>query len=249
MAEDSAQKTVTVTNKLRLHVFELTAIQQLPIIHTTINRNDAVEYMLGRVMNASQQKNIEEAIDNLCENLVWTWAYYHTLSGLHKVAKDLPTLLDPYPQFISCLYHGLFDALFLKLHHFVDSSKGASGFPSLFKLLRRYCPDDNALLDQIRIDEESLSKEANVHKITNWRNQVVAHLTRSHRDSEFFADNRLHFSEIQELIAFLESTIETYSKRLLQRVNDTRYPSMAVAQEIANLLTRRDAEEQLLPEG
>ena len=65
-------------------------------------------------MNEEQQKNIEKTIDGLCKNLVWTWAYYRGLFALHEVGKSSPNLLDPYPQFISCLYHGLFDALFLK---------------------------------------------------------------------------------------------------------------------------------------
>ena len=200
-------------------------------------------------MNINSKRNIEESIDGLCENLVWTWAYYRALSGLHEVAKASPGLLDPYQQLISCLYHGLFDALFLKINHFVDSSKGASGLPSLFKLLRRYCPKDKDLLNQIRQDEKRLSEEANLHKIGKWRNEVVAHLTRSHRVSEFFTENRLNLSEIQDVISFLENTIETYSERLLQRVNDTRNPSVKVAGEVAALLTARAAEQQLAPDG
>ncbi len=187
-------------------------------------------------MNTDQQKNIEDAIDNLCENLVWTWAYYRALAGLHKLAKDSPKLLEPYPEFISCLYHGLFDALFLKLSHFVDSSKGASGIPSMFKLLRRYYLNDKSLIDQIKIDDKSLSEKTNMRKISNWRNQIVAHLSHTIHDSDFFNDNKLHLSEIQDLIIFFESMINTYSKKLLQRVNDTRYPSISVEQEISNMM-------------
>jgi hypothetical protein len=187
-------------------------------------------------MNEKEQKNVELAIDGLCENLVWTWAYYRALFALHEVAKSSPDLLQPYPQFISCLYHGLFDALFLKLYHFLDRSKGASGFPHLFKLLRRYCADDSNLLSQVKLDEKRFAEEINVEKVNKWRNEVVAHLTHRHREPEFFTDNRLHLPEIQGLIAWLEGTVESYSQTVLQRGNDTRYPSEAVAREVAALM-------------
>jgi len=194
-------------------------------------------------MNIDQQKNTEEAIDSLCENLVWTWAYFRALSGLHTVAKTSPQSLDAYPQLVSSLYHALFDALFLKLHHFIDPSKHASGFPNLFKLLRRYDPADTNLLQRVKLDENRFSEEANLKKISVWRNEVVAHLTRSHLNSEFFTNNQLHLSEIEYLIVFLEDTLETYSQTLLQRFNDTRHPSAAVVGEVAALLTRGSTEE------
>ena len=189
-------------------------------------------------MNADQQNNIEQSINGLCKNLVWSWAYFRSLSGLHEIAKSSPPALDPYPQLVSCLYHGLFDALFLRLYHFVDKSKGATGLPSLFKQLRRYYPDDNELSGQINCDEKRLIEIADLNKIGNWRNQVVAHLTCTHRNSKFFTDNRLHFSEIHDMIVTFESMVEYYSMRLLKRGNDTHPPSEAVAAELAQLLLR-----------
>ena len=87
-------------------------------------------------MNTDQNRNVEQAIDDLCENLVWSWAYFTILQGLHEVAKSSPASVDPYPQFISCLYHGLFDCLFIRIHNFIDPSKGTCGFHHLFKVLR-----------------------------------------------------------------------------------------------------------------
>jgi hypothetical protein len=187
-------------------------------------------------MNSEQNKNIEQAIGNLCENLVWSRAYHSALLSLHTIAKANPSTLDPYPQLISCLYHGLFDALFLRLYHFVDRTKGASGLPALFKLLRRYCEDDRALLVQIDHDERHIGEIADLKKIDNWRNQIVAHMTDSKRNTEFFSNNRLHLSEISTLIEIVENIIQHYSFRLLQRGSDTKPPSDAVATELALLM-------------
>ncbi|OHB67460.1 MAG: hypothetical protein A2Y76_14645 [Planctomycetes bacterium RBG_13_60_9] len=190
-------------------------------------------------MNANQRKKIEETIDGLCENLVWAWAYFRTLAGLHEVAKTSKESLDAYPQLISCVYHGLFDALFLRLHHFIDGSRNAGGFPSLFKILRRYCPVDTDLMRQIEEDERRLREEASAQKINNWRNQVVAHFTSARNDPDFFSDNRLRLSEISGLIVLLENCLEGYSMKLLQRENDTRYPSDEVINEVSRLLKQR----------
>jgi len=155
------------------------------------------------------------------------------------VARESPSLMDSYAQFISCLYHGLFDLLFIKTSNFIELSKGACGLPSLFKLIRRYAPEDTKLLSQIKRDENLLKKEANLDKIKKWRNHVSAHLTRSHQDTGFFDENRLHLDEIEDVIVTLEKTIEGYSKRLIGRENDTRYPSLAVFNEAMNLLSHK----------
>jgi hypothetical protein len=54
-------------------------------------------------MNSNQQSNIEQVIDDLCENLAWSWGYYRALKGLQAVAKSSSVSLGGYPQLISCL--------------------------------------------------------------------------------------------------------------------------------------------------
>ena len=190
-------------------------------------------------MNIEQHKNIEQAIDSLCENLVWSRAYHSALLSLHTIAKTDPLALDQYPQAVSCLYHGLFDALFLRLYHFIDRTKGASGLPALFKLLRRYYGEDRDMLNQISFDERCIGEVSDLKKIDNWRNQIVAHMTNSKRNTTFFTDNRLHLSELGALIDVFENTVQHYSHRLLQRNNDTSPPAQAVSNEFALLMRRQ----------
>lgn len=135
-------------------------------------------------MNKDQCKNIEQAIDGLSENFVWAWSYFNVLKSMHEVSKNSPKVIDPFPEVISCLYHGLYDALFVNLYHFLDSTRRTCGLPALFKLLRRYYQEDSALMAQVKQDEKRISAEASLDKVKNWRNEVVAHLKISHR--EFF---------------------------------------------------------------
>jgi hypothetical protein len=187
-------------------------------------------------MNADQQRNIEKAINDLCENLVWSWAYFRTLKGLQSVAKSSPNSLDTYPQLTSCLYHGLFDVLFIKIHNFIDSSRGACGFPKLFKLLRKYLSDDINLMEQIRSDEGRFKNEADIETVKRWRNEISAHLTQSYRDSAFFSSMHLHLSDLEGLLKLIEEIVGNYSFSLLNRFNDTRNPSAEIIQEIERLL-------------
>lgn len=188
-------------------------------------------------MNTDQQKNIEQAIDDLCENLAWSWAYFRALKGLQSVAISSPKSLDAYPQLTSCLYHGLFDILFIKIYNFIDSSKGACGFPRIFKLLRNYLPNNNKLLKQIKTDEAKIKNVADIETVRKWRNEISAHLTKSYRNSAFFSSERLHLSEIENMLKLLEEMVENYSFSLLNRFNDTRNPSAKIIQEIKRLLS------------
>jgi len=194
-------------------------------------------------MNTDQQKNIEQAIDDLCENLAWSWAYLRALKGFQSVAKSSPKSLDAYPQLTSCLYHGLFDILFIKIYNFIDSSKGACGFPRIFKLLRKYLPSDSELRNQIKTDEEKINNVADIETVRRWRNEISAHLTKSYRDSVFFSSERLHLSDIENMLELLEKMVENYSFSLLNRFNDTRNPSANIVQEINGLLSSQAEQE------
>lgn len=190
-------------------------------------------------MNIDQFKNIEQAIDTLCENLVWTWGYYRALNTLHKLAKTTPASLDPFPEFVSCLYHGYFDLLFIKINHFIDSTKGACGLPSLFKMLRRYAPREKSLLEQIKKDEKYLKRKAALDKINKWRNQISAHLTLSNNNPEFFDQNRIQLKQIESVIIRLEQIVEYYSEELLGRENSMRDPSKKITKEVKSLFHRK----------
>jgi hypothetical protein len=190
-------------------------------------------------MNTGQSRNVEQAIDDLCKNLVWSWAYFMTLQALHEVAKSSPSSLDRYPQFISCLYHGLFDCLFIKMHNFFDRSKGACGFPHLFTILRRYSADDSQLMAQIGTDEARFRNEVNIEKIKIWRNEISAHLTEDYRHFDSLSSNHLHLSELENLLNLIEEKVENYSSKILGRFNDTRHPSNEIIKEIEALFLPR----------
>ena len=111
-----------------------------------------------RNMNPHHQQNLEEVIDSLCENLVWAWNYYYVLEGLHEEARVSSAQVDRYPSLMNCLWSAFFDALFIKLYHFIDRTKNVHSFYYLFKLIRRYIPDNKDLLSKISVHESKLHK-------------------------------------------------------------------------------------------
>jgi len=168
---------------------------------------------------------------------VWTWGYYRSLYALHNLAKTAPASLDPFPEFVSCLYHGCFDLLFIKINHFIDFTKGVCGLPNLFTLLRRYAPEKTQLLDHIKKDEKRLKRNAALGKINRWRKQISAHLTSSNDNLNFFNQNRLYLKQIETVIKTLEQIIEYYSEALLGRVNFMRDPSKKITREVKTLFS------------
>lgn len=188
-------------------------------------------------MNKDHLKNIEQAIDTLCENLVWTWGYYRTLYALHNLAKTKPSSLEPFPEFVSCLYHGYFDLLFIKINHFIDTTKGVCGLPNLFTLLRRYAPEDTQLLERVKKDEIRLKRSVVLGKINKWRKQISAHLTPRKNNPDFFSQNHLHLKQIENVINTLEKIVEYYSEVLLGRVNFMRDPSKIITKEVKSLFS------------
>ena len=196
-------------------------------------------------MNPDHQQNLEEVIDSLCENLVWAWNYYHILEGLHEEASVSRAQVDRFPSLMSCLWSAFFDALFIKLNHFIDRTKNVHSFYYLFKLIRRYLPDNKDLLSKIEVHESKFHKAADpiIEKIENWRNQAVAHLTRASRDDRFYEENKMHLNEIKIFLQLSDMILETYSLAILNRINDTISGSLAQKKEIKSLFEGLRAEQ------
>lgn len=174
-------------------------------------------------MDSNQQRELEKTIDTLCANLASAWEYFNVLEGLHEEAKSSTMQVNRFPHLMTCIWSALFDALFLKLNHFVDRTKNVYSFHRLFKLIKRYLPHDKDLSKKISDDENRLSKTADpaINKIENWRKQVVAHLTISSQDQSFYDQNKMGLPEIKKFLELSIEALDYYSLAVLNRVTDT----------------------------
>jgi len=196
-------------------------------------------------MNPDHQHNLEEIIDSLCENLVWAWNYYHVLEGLHEEAKESREQVNRFPSLMNCLWAALFDALFLKLNHFIDRTKTVHSLYYLFKRIRSYLPEDTDLHTKISEHESKLHKTSDpiIDKIENWRHNVVAHLSPASRDDQFYKENKMHLDEIKNYLHLIDMILETYSLAILNRINDTISGSLVQKKEIKKLFDGLRAEQ------
>lgn len=174
-------------------------------------------------MDSNQQRNLEKIIDALCDNLACAWSYFHVLEGLHEEAKASTRQVNRFPHLMNCIWSALFDALFLKLNHFVDRTKNVYSFYRLFKLIKSYFPHDKILSKKISEDKNRLSKTVDpvINKIENWRKQVVAHLTRSSQDQSFYDQNKMRLREIKKFLELSLEVLDYYSLAVLNRATDT----------------------------
>lgn len=174
-------------------------------------------------MDSNQQHNLEKTIDALCENLAYAWEYYHVLEELHEEAVASDSKVGRFPHLMNSIWSALFDALFLRLNHFVDKSKNVYSFYRLFKLINRHLSSDKILVSKISEDIGRIDKEAVpvIQKIVNWRKQVVAHLTPSSQDSNFYVQNKMHLFEIKKFLELSIEILDYYSVTILKRSTDT----------------------------
>ncbi len=188
-------------------------------------------------MNANHQKNLKEVIDVMCENLVRAWNYFHTLEGLQEQAKTQPDTISRFPSLFANIHFALWDALILRLNHFIDRTKRGFSFHRLFKLIRQYLPEEKRLLNKVSADEKRLLSEGGIvaEKIEKWRNQVVAHLSPASRNPHFYQENKLHLIEVKKFLLHCGEVIEVYSDVLLSTRNDTISGSLEPKREIAQL--------------
>lgn len=188
-------------------------------------------------MNADHDHNVEEVIDALLDNVFWAWNYFFALEGLHEEYKASPESFNRVPALTTCLWHALFDALFAKSGQFIDRTRNVRSVYQLFKLLRRYRPQDTEMLHHIKEHERALDVPANAiaHRISNWRNHVVAHLALDGLNDAFFKENRISLPEFKAFLEQVDSVVQFYSKVILNRTNDTTSGALRQKHDVHNL--------------
>lgn len=105
--------------------------------------------------------------------------------------------------------------------HLIDGTKNVNSFYLLFKLVRRYAPENGDLLRQVSVHETMLKNEV-AAKISNWRNQRLSHLTSDGIDDQFHRNNQLQLEELRSLLESFEDIINAYCFILFSRIVDTK---------------------------
>lgn len=196
-------------------------------------------------MSPAQQANLEESVDAICDSLVWSWRYYYALEGLHEGSKANGDRLQPVGAFLLCVWTGMFEALLAKASQVIDSTKNVHSFYYLFKKTRSYITDDDEL-KKIVNDDESLLKGKVPERILNWRNNRISHLSSHGRNDDFFSQNHMQLTEIQDFLKLCEEMLNRYANRLLGMVINTESGGYGLQMEGLQLLSPRPAE-QFLP--
>jgi hypothetical protein len=135
------------------------------------------------------------------------------------------TTLERNGHFIATITYALWDSLILALSHCSDSGKEATGFPKLFKQLRKYVRKEHELFPQIQAQEQRLRGLNMQRKVESWRNNVIAH--RKSRSDFATSYNRISLDEIEQLIDELLEILHEFSTPLWME----RYDLSEIVQE------------------
>lgn len=174
-------------------------------------------------MNGDHDRNLEEVIDALLNNVVWAWNYFFALEGIHEGYKASAESFARVPQLTTCLWYALFDALFVKSSQFIDKTRNVHSVYHLLKLVRRYRPQDTEMLHHVKEHTRALDVPANTiaRRIITWRNNVVAHRALDGLNDAFFEENRIFLSEFEAFLKQIDGVVQFYSIVILNRTNDT----------------------------
>ena len=188
-------------------------------------------------MNGDHDRNLEEVIDALLENVFWAWNYFFALEGLHEEYKISPESFARVPDLTTCLLYALFDALFAKSSQFIDKTRNVQSVYHLFKLVRRYRPQHTEMLRHVKEHTRALDVPANTiaRRIINWRNNVVAHRALDGLNDVFFEENRISLSEFKAFLEQIDGVVQFYSKVILNRANDTTSGALRQKHDVHNL--------------
>jgi len=130
------------------------------------------------------------------------------------------------------MWQAAFDGFFAKVGTLLDQNKSNYSLPNLIKLVRKYGDSD---LKQLLPEFEACLAEQDspLAKIKRWRHEVVAHHTRSGRDSVFYIDNKMNLDDLEGALVQLEALLNHVSSTVLGVHNDTRGSEDLVEEGIA----------------
>lgn len=169
--------------------------------------------------------NIERIIDAICDNTAYAWNYYYTLEGLQLLSQNNKSILEKYQHLINSIFYSVWDSLFIRLHYFIEKRNDSISFNYLFEKLNKNNIGNKEVLDLIRESEKYLDFiKAKLIKVFKRRNMVVAHISDKLvlTDNNFYVENKLHLSEIKEILNNFDGIINKFSFLILNRVNDTK---------------------------
>lgn len=172
------------------------------------------------IMNTDQKANLDAAVLALGQNLAIAWSYFHLLRGMDQGRLQNPDVIERFGMLYDRAWRAVFDGLFAKVGTLLDNTKGTNSLPNLITLVRRYGTAE--LWQLISGVELSLAtKGSSLSKLRNWRHDAVAHDV-SDRSPEFYADNKMTLTEIEDALAQLEDLLNHLSWNVLGIHNETR---------------------------
>lgn len=176
-------------------------------------------------MNIDQKNNVDEMVRALVEALFAAWSYLHLLRGFQQGGRNHPVVFERFDRLLDQTWRAIFDALFAKVGTLIDHTKSTYSIPNLLKTIRRYGDSEvRHMLSQV--ESRLNASDGPMVKIRNWRHQVVAHRTKTGRDSAFYQDNKMHLEDVESALVELEQLLNQLSVGVLSIHNDTRSGSL-----------------------
>lgn len=183
-------------------------------------------------MNSDHKANVDDNVTALVESLFSAWSHFHLLRGIHEGVRQHPIVLERFDQLFDQMWQAAFDGFFAKAGTLLDRRQSTYSLPNLITQVRKL--NDSSLKPILHDIEACLAKEDSTFaKIKKWRHEVVAHHTKSGRNSAFHVDNKMNLDDLERALAQLDALLNRVSIAVLGVHNDTRGSEYLVEEGIA----------------
>lgn len=185
-------------------------------MHDSKSPAAAAHKQLGGMLSNDQHANLMRRAEAVASSVHQAWMHFQVLHGMQEAASQNPDCLSLHPLAIDAIYRAVFEALHVTVGQITDTTPGSESLHTLVKMARRY-PIDRATINVI---EKILAKtrardDSALHRMDRWRNKHVAHRTLEASKPEFYAENKLHLTDVEQAIATLDGALSDIAEAIL----------------------------------
>jgi len=195
------------------------------------------------MLNNDHRQNLLARADAIASAVHKAWTYLQVLKGMQEGAtKESENLLVHQLAFDS-IYRAVFDALYAVIGTITDTTRNVESIHNLVKMARTYPIDQDARITiKAALSKIEETEGSPLRRLRNWRHKHTAHHTPEAFTPEFYLENKLELTEIEQGISMLESALSDITYPILHCRYLLRPSTDKVASNCTSLFTSAGAQ-------
>lgn len=157
---------------------------------------------------------VEETIFSISAHLARATVYASCAQAIVRQDQAAPHLFGDGRPFFAVVVRSLTESAILSICHCVDKDRRGSGFPCLFRRIRKHPDLTQELEQQMAKDQKTLEESLGLSNLRQWRKQVVAHVPNEQAKQQAPLES-CELTEIRSVVKELQTILNHYARPLL----------------------------------